>query len=422
MTKLATIADLIDIAAQNLTGVTVKTPLLFNQRLSEITGANIWLKREDLQPVRSYKLRGAYNLISQLDDDAKSRGVVCASAGNHGQGVAWSCNKLGIDGKVFIPSTTPRQKKDRMLALGGGHIELIEAGETYDQASRRSKEYCRVHNSVLVSAFDDERVIAGQGTVIKEVVEQLGKAPDVVLVPVGGGGLLSGVAAWLRTHYPKTRIIGVEPQGAPCFQEAIKIGKPVMLENIDTFIDGAAVGQAGDITYQIVTQANPEFVSVPEGEVCTEMLSMYQIDGVIAEPAGALASAALKTGPLDLDLGIKPGQSVVAILSGGNNDVSRYAEIVERSKVYEGRLRYFLVNFFQEPGALRQFLDSVLGPKDDIVRFEYVKRSNRDTGPALVGIELSDPLEYPDLMRRINSSPLNIEELSPDTPEYRILV
>ncbi len=422
MTTLTQISQMIEEASQTLRGVTAKTPIIRNDRLSTATGAEIWLKREDLQPVRSYKLRGAYNLMSHLTEEERDRGVVCASAGNHGQGVAWSCAELGVNGKIFIPSTTPRQKRDRMHALGGDFIELIEGGDNYDQASRRSKEYCRVHNSVLVPAFDDARVIAGQGTIIKETVEQLGFAPDVVLVPVGGGGLLSGVAAWLRTNYPNTRIVGVEPVGAACFIEAFKAGKPVMLDFVDSFIDGAAVGQAGDITFDLVKQANVELVQVPEGEVSTEMLAMYQVDGIIAEPAGALAAAALKTGPLDLDLNIEPGQTVVSILSGGNNDVSRYAEIVERSNVYEGRQHYFLVTFYQEPGALRRFLDSVLGPYDDITRFEYVKRSNRDTGPALVGIELGDPRTIDEFMRRVNASPLRIEKLNPDTPAYRFLV
>ena len=419
---LTEIANAIETAAETLNGVTQVTPIQFNQRLSQATGANVWIKREDLQPVRSYKLRGAYTLMSSLNPTERAAGVVCASAGNHGQGVAWSCAKLGINGKVFIPATTPRQKRSRMIDLGQGHIELGEVGDTYDEASAACQEYVQETGASLIPAFDDPTVISGQGTVAKEICEQLPTPPGVVLVPVGGGGLLAGVTAWFRTHSPQTRIIGVEPAGATSMKAAIEFGAPVSLASIDTFVDGAAVGRAGKITFELLRHADVELVAVPEGEVCTEMLSMYQVDGIIAEPAGALAAAALPTGPLDIDLGITPGETVVAILSGGNNDVLRYAEIVERSKVYEGRQHYFLVNFYQEPGALRRFLDSILGPDDDITRFEYIKRTNRDTGPALVGVELGDPRDYPALLARIDESFLDIEILNPDTPEYRFLV
>ena len=413
---------MIDAATISLKGVSTLTPLQRIDRLSQATGAEVWVKREDLQPVRSYKLRGAYTLMSQLSQAEREAGVVCASAGNHGQGVAWSCAKLGINARIFIPSTTPRQKRDRMIALGQGHIELVIGGDTYDEASARAKQAVEQDGATLVPAFDDLRTAAGQGTLAAEIVEQLGRAPDVVLVPVGGGGLLAGLGAWFRTHYPATRLVGVEPAGAPCMIEALAAGEPVALSPIDTFIDGAAVSRAGDLTLPLVQQIAPDLIAVPEGQVCTEMLAMYQVEGIIAEPAGALASAALSTDSVDTAITVEPGQSVVSIVSGGNNDVSRYAEIVERSLLHQGRKHYMLVSFPQEPGALRRFLDEVLGPQDDIVHFEYVKRSNRDTGPALVGIELANAFDLDGLMARLSESPVEAELLASDSPMLRFLV
>ncbi|MGO4958316.1 threonine ammonia-lyase IlvA [Luteococcus sp. Sow4_B9] len=421
MTSLADLANFVDDAATRLYGVTVRTPLQRNARLSEATGAEVWLKREDLQPVRSYKLRGAYNLISQLPTAERAAGVVCASAGNHGQGVAWSCARLGIKGRIFVPTTTPRQKRDRMIALGGEWVELVVTGDTYDEAAAAAKEYVASSGATMVSAFDDPRTAAGQGTVAREIVEQLGHVPDVLLVPAGGGGMLAGCAAWLDRH-PRTRIVGVEPAGAACMAAARAAGEPVELATIDTFVDGAAVRRAGDFTFPLVQAAEVELVTVPEGEICTEMLAMYQVDGIIAEPAGALAAASLRSSTHTPAVSVEPGQSVVAIVSGGNNDVSRYAEIVERSLIQEGRKHYLLVNFPQEPGALRRFLDEVLGSDDDITYFEYVKRSNREIGPALVGIELGDPATYPQLMARMTASGITSEVVSPDSPFYRFLI
>ena len=422
VTTLAEMSTLIEAATGTLQGVATLTPLQRNDRLSAASGTEVWLKREDLQPVRSYKLRGAYFLMSLLTTAEREAGVVCASAGNHGQGVAWSCARLGINARVFIPSTTPRQKRDRMLALGQGHIELVVGGDTYDDASTKAKEVAALEGATMVPAFDDLRTIAGQGTLAPEIVAQLGKAPDVLLIPVGGGGLLAGVGAWFRTHYPETRIIGVEPAGAPCMIRALEAGHPVSLQGIDTFVDGAAVSRAGDLTMPLVQDIAPEMIAVPEGQVCTEMLDMYQVDGIIAEPAGALSSAAIRTNAVDTAVTIGRGRTVVSFVSGGNNHVSRYAEIVERSLVHQGRKRYLLVSFPQEPGALRRFLDDVLGPGDDIVHFEYVKRSNRDTGPALVGIELSDPFDFPKLVQRLAESNLQAEVLPQDSPFTRLLV
>lgn len=421
VSSLAELSVLVDDAATRLYGVANRTPLQRNDRLSEATGAEVWLKREDLQPVRSYKLRGAYNLISTLSDAERQAGVVCASAGNHGQGVAWSCSKLGIRGKIFVPSTTPRQKRDRMIALGGEWVDLVVTGDTYDEAAAAAKTVCQETGATMVPAFDDVRTAAGQGTVAREIVEQLGHTPDVLVAPVGGGGMLAGCAAWLSNR-PGTHIIGVEPAGAACMAAAVEAGEPVTLSGIETFCDGAAVARAGEVTFPLVRDAGVELVTSPEGEICTEMLAMYQTDGIIAEPAGALAASALRSANGQPPIQVQPGQSVVVIVSGGNNDVSRYAEIVERSLIQEGRKHYLLVNFPQEPGALRRFLDEVLGSDDDITYFEYVKRSNREIGPALVGIELGDPASYPDLMQRLSASGITTEVVSPDSPFYRFLI
>jgi len=409
-------ARAVDEAAARLAGVVVQTPLQLNERLTARTGASIWLKREDLQPVRSYKIRGAYNLIAQLGESERQAGVICASAGNHGQGVAFACARLGIRGRIYVPSTTPRQKRERMRQVGEGMIELVVHGDTYDEAASAAKVAALETGASIVPAFDDPRTIAGQGTVAREIVEQFGHAPDVLIVPVGGGGMLAGCLTWLSENHPQTRVIGVEPAGAACLSVALEAGAPRDLTRLDTFVEGAAVRRAGDLTFAIAQRHRPAMHSVPEGKVCVEMLELYQTEGIIAEPAGALASASV---------GIykpKPGQTVVAILSGGNNDVSRYSEIVERALVYEGRKHYFLVNFPQEPGALRRFLDEVLGPDDDITLFEYVKRSNRETGPALVGIELGDPTTLSALLQRMHDSPIKAEVVAPDSPFYRFLV
>jgi threonine dehydratase len=410
-------AGSIEAAVDRLDGVAVRTPLQRNLRLSERTGAQVWLKREDLQIGRSYKLRGAYNLIAQLDDTAKAAGVVCASAGNHGQGLAYSCHILGVQGKVFVPRTTPRQKRDRIAALGGKQIKVIVTGDTYDDAAAAALAEGQATGATMVPAFDDPRTVAGQGTLAVELVDQLGQAPDVLVVPVGGGGLVAGVATWIAERHPGVRIVGVEPGGAASMAAALEAGEPVTLPHLDSFVDGAAVRRVGEVTLPLVQRTGVELMSVPEGLVCSEMLELYQTDGLIAEPAGALSTSALGNG-----LDVRPGETVVCLLSGGNNDVSRYGEILERSLVYEGLKHYFLVTFPQEPGALRTFLDGALGPDDDITLFEYVKRNNRETGVALVGIEISNRDDLPGLLARMEAAPLDIERVNPNSPEFRYLI
>ncbi|MDO5723104.1 MAG: threonine ammonia-lyase IlvA [Flaviflexus sp.] len=407
----------VDEAAECI-GTTVRTtPLETSERLSAIAGVDVLLKREDLQVGRSYKVRGAYNLISNLSDDQRAAGVVCASAGNHAQGVAFACRELKIHGKVFLPSTTPRQKRRRIQDIGGGWIEQIYAGTTFDEAAAASREYSEEHGATYVHPFDDPLTIAGQGTVVREVIRQAYIRPAHVIVPVGGGGLLAGTALWLKEHYPATRLIGVEPAGAASMRAALDHGGPHRLTNVDGFVDGAAVARAGDNTYPIVAELVDEIISVDEGAVCTEMMELYQIEGIIAEPAGALASTALATGAVKPESG-----PVVCLVSGGNNDISRYDEILERSLVHEGLRHYFLVTFPQEPGALRHFLDEVLSEGEDIVLFEYTKKNNRETGPALVGIDIDNRERLGGLLERMEASPLSIDKLQPDSPIFSFLL
>jgi len=409
-------AALVDDAAERLAGVVATTPLEPNARLSELLGAQVWLKREDLQTVRSYKVRGAYNFIAQMDEEARSRGVVAASAGNHAQGLAFACAALGVHGRVYLPRTTPRQKRDRIAYLGGKVVEIIVGGDTYDDASAAASADAAATGATLVPAFDDPRTIAGQGTVAREVVAQLGRTPDLLVLPVGGGGLLAGAVTWLDERHGDVRVVGVEPAGAACVAAAVAAGEPVTLADLDTFVDGAAVRRAGSVTYPLIAKSSAELRVVAEGQVCSEMLALYQSDGIIAEPAGALATAALR------EMAVPPGATVVCVLSGGNNDVSRYAEVVERALIHEGRKHYFLVEFPQEPGALRRFLDEVLGPDDDITLFEYTKRNNRETGPALVGIELSRPEDLEPLLARMQAAPPSIERVEPTSALFRFLL
>ncbi|HWC22789.1 MAG TPA: threonine ammonia-lyase IlvA [Flexivirga sp.] len=408
-------------AATAIEGFAVQTPLHPNARLSELVGARVLLKREDLQPVRSYKIRGAVNLIRGLSEQERAQGVVCASAGNHAQGVALACAELGVKARIYLPRNTPRQKRDRVAALGGEYVRLILHGDTYDDASKAAVLDASRTGATLAPAFDDPRVIAGQGTVTREILQELGHAPDILLVPVGGGGLLAGALLALAEApaefgADKCRVIAVEPVGAASLQGALDAGGPLDLGEIDTFADGTAVRKVGDHPFEIIRDAGVEVATVETGAICQEMLRLYQVDGIIAEPSGAMAMA-------DLDRrGIEPDATVVAMLSGGNNDVSRYAEVIERALVHEGRKHYFLVDFPQEPGALRRFLQDILGPDDDITFFEYVKRNNREFGPALVGVELGDPASYDALLGRAEESPLVVEPLPPDSPMLRYLV
>ncbi|WP_245988752.1 threonine ammonia-lyase IlvA [Flexivirga caeni] len=408
-------------AAAAIEGLAVRTLLQPNERLSELVGARVLLKREDLQPVRSYKIRGAVNLLHSLTEQERQQGIVCASAGNHAQGVALACAELGVRARIYLPRNTPRQKRDRVAQLGGDHVRLILHGNTYDDASKAAVLDASRTGATLAPAFDDPRVIAGQGTVVREVLQELGHAPDILLVPVGGGGLLAGALLALAEApaefgADRCRVVGVEPTGAASLQAALAAGRPLDLAEIDTFADGTAVRKVGEHPFEIIRNSGVEVVTVETGAICQEMLRLYQVDGIIAEPSGAMSMADLE------NRGIAPGSTVVAILSGGNNDVSRYAEVIERALLHEGRKHYFLVEFPQEPGALRRFLQDILGADDDITFFEYVKRNNREVGPALVGVELGDPATFDALLARAAASPLVVEALPADSPMLRYLI
>lgn len=400
-----------------LSEVVVRTPLQLDATLSLRYGCNVYLKREDLQVVRSFKIRGAYNMIRSLQPKDLERGIVCASAGNHAQGVAFSCNALGIRGKIFMPSTTPNQKVKQVKRFGGEHVEVVLTGDTYDDAYEESMKACTESGMTFIHPFDDPKIVAGNGTIGMEIMESLSVPVDYVFVTIGGGGLVSGVGTYLKTVSPQTKVIGVEPAGAASMTEALKQKQVVTLEAIDKFVDGAAVKRVGDLNYEISAKILDDIVQVPEGKACTTILELYNDSAIVVEPAGALPVSAL-----DMYRDQIRGKNVVCIISGGNNDIDRMQEMKERSLIYEGLKHYFLINFPQRAGALREFLEQVLGPNDDIARFEYTKKHNKENGPALVGIELSDKADYEALIARMTSKGIAYTELNRDLNLFNLLI
>lgn len=403
-------------AKERLSKVVYRTPLTFNQNLSRKYRANIYLKREDLQVVRSYKLRGAYNMMSSLSPEQLKRGVVCASAGNHAQGFAFSCKKLNARGVVFMPIITPNQKVNQTKMFGEEFVEVVLTGDTFDDCAIAARQYTEENNMVFIPPFEDEKIIEGQGTVGMEILEDLNDI-DYLFVPVGGGGLASGTGTYFKTYSPKTKVIGLEPEGAPSMYEAIKAGHPVALDNIDRFVDGAAVKRVGDLTFSICREVLDDMHLVPEGKVCSTILKLYNEDAIVVEPAGALSIAGLD----DYAEEIK-GKTVVCIVSGSNNDIDRMQEIKERSLQYEGLKHYFLVRFAQRPGALKEFVNDVLGPNDDITRFEYIQKHNKEIGPALVGIELKSKKDYDQLICNLREHHFSYTELNKNDDLFGYLV
>jgi threonine dehydratase len=399
-------------AAEKLNGVVYRTPLMRNINLSDRYEANILLKREDLQVVRSYKLRGAYNKISSLPQEQLRNGIVCASAGNHAQGVAYSCFQLGIKGRIFMPETTSAQKVNQVKMFGKNQVEVVLTGDTFDASYYEALNYSEFNHVTFIHPFDDPKVIAGQGTVGSEILEDAGMPIDYLFLPVGGGGLASGVGSFFKQMSPHTVIVGVEPEGAPSMKKSLEAGEKVTLEEIDKFVDGAAVKQVGDLTFAICQEALDEVMTVPEGKVCTTILRLYNEEAIVAEPAGALTISAL-----DFYKDQIKGKNVVCVVSGGNNDITRTEEIKERSLLYEGLKHYFIVNFPQRAGALREFVVDVLGPKDDITHFEYTKKNSRERGPALVGIELENREDFDQLIQRMAEKNFNCEYIN-DRPEF----
>ncbi len=411
-------ASTIDVRAaeEAIRPVILRTPLQFHAKLSERFNCEVFLKREDLQVVRSYKLRGAYNLIRSLTDEQLSHGVVCASAGNHAQGVAFSCRNLGIKGVIYMPAITPKQKINQVRMFGGDNIEIVLTGDTFDDCQTQALEYASTTGKIFIPPFDHPKVIEGQGTVGKEILDEIEKV-DLLFVPVGGGGLSAGIGLYLREHSPETKLIGVEPSGAPSMREALKAGHPVKLEKIQRFVDGAAVQRVGDLTFQICKDVLSDMILVPEGKVSSTILQLYNEDAIVAEPAGALAIAALDQYKKQI-----VGKRVVCIISGGNNDIDRMQEIKERSLLYEGLKHYFIVRFAQRPGALKEFVNHILGPNDDIVRFEFIQKHNKETGPALIGIEVKTRDDFHSLLVRMDEYKLNYTLVNQNENLFEYLV
>ncbi|HFR3851889.1 TPA: threonine ammonia-lyase IlvA [Streptococcus suis] len=400
--------------------VVVRTPLDYSRYLSEKYGATIYLKRENEQRVRSFKIRGAYYAISQLTDDEKSRGVVCASAGNHAQGVAYTCQEMQIPATIFMPITTPQQKIGQVKFFGGDYVEIRLVGDTFDESAKAAQDYTQESGKTFIDPFDDENVQAGQGTVAYEILEEAEEQTisfDQILVPIGGGGLVAGVSAYLKEHAPEIKIVGVEASGARSMKAAFDKGRPVKLDQIDKFADGIAVQKVGKSTYEVARKYVDRLIGVDEGWISGTILDLYSKLGIVAEPAGAATIAALEVVKDQIK-----GQTICCIISGGNNDINRMPEMEERALIYEGIKHYFVVNFPQRPGALREFVNDILGPNDDITRFEYIKRANKGTGPVLIGIALGDKTDYTQFISRLEEFDPQYINLHENDSLYKMLV
>ncbi|MCY7350768.1 MAG: threonine ammonia-lyase [Cytophagaceae bacterium] len=416
--KSAVLLHLDDVykAAERLRHVAAHTPLMHNLNLSDRYGAGIYLKREDLQTVRSYKIRGAYNCMTKLPKEALAKGVVCASAGNHAQGLAYACRVMDVKGTIFMPTTTPNQKVKQVKLFGKEAVEVVLIGDTYDDAYLAARAFEQVNGATFVHPFDDLGVIEGQATVGLEIIDDADFKIDYVLFAIGGGGLASGVGSVFKQLSPHTKLIGVEPAGSPSMKVALEHGEVVTLDHIDKFVDGAAVKRVGDLTFQICREVLDNVLLVPEGKVCTTIMQLYNEEAIVVEPAGALTIAAL-----DFMKDEIRGKNVVCLVGGGNNDITRMEEIKERSLLYEGLKHYFIIRFPQRAGAFRDFLN-VLGPNDDITRFEYVKKTNREQGPALVGIELKNRADFEPLLQRMDEQKIAHEYLNDQPDLFGILV
>lgn len=404
-------------ASNTLAEILEPTPFRMNEHLSQTYNANVYLKREDLQMVRSYKIRGAYNKIRSIAPENLVNGIVCASAGNHAQGVAFSCNKLKIKGSIYMPTTTPRQKINQVRMFGKEYIEIVLTGDTFDAANKAAIEYARDSNKTFIPPFDDKQIIEGQGTIGYEILQQSKEPLDFVFVPIGGGGLASGVGSYIKRMSPSTKVIGVEPAGAACMKTAIEKGEVIELEHIDKFVDGAAVKKAGMLTYEICKEVLDDIILVPEGAVCTSIIDMYNKNAIVVEPAGALSVAALRFYADQIR-----GKRVACIVSGSNNDIIRMEEIREKSLLYEGLKHYFIVNFPQKSGVILSFIRDIVGPDADLVHFQYIKKTNKDFGPALVGIEVTDRCVVEDITKRMTEHNLSFEYINENNKLFEILI
>lgn len=409
---------LIEQAAEKLSAVVQSTPLVRSEILSERYECNVYLKREDMQKVRSYKIRGAYNKMASVDRDILENGIICASAGNHAQGVALSCRLMQVPGTIYMPNTTPNQKVSKVEFFGKEFVTIHLIGDTFDDSFRVAMEDATRNNKIFIHPFDDIHIIAGQGTVGLEILRDATDFEvDYLFLPIGGGGLASGVGSYFARKSPQTRIIGLEPKGAPSMYESLRQGHVVALDHIDPFVDGAAVKQPGKLTFEICKEVLDDIRLIPEGKVCSTILKMYNEEAIVVEPAGALSASALDFYKTQIK-----GKNVVCVISGGNNDITRTEEIKEKSLLYEGLKHYFIINFPQRAGALREFLNNVLGPNDDIAFFEYVKKTSRESGPALVGIELKNVKDYDELIERMKKFNIDFQNLNEDTTLFELLI
>ena len=404
-------------ASGTLAEILEPTPFQKNNNLSDVYEAGVYLKREDLQMVRSYKIRGAYNKIRSLAPEVLKYGIVCASAGNHAQGVAFSCNKLQIMGSIYMPVTTPKQKIEQVRMFGKEYIDIVLVGDTFDAANSAAIEYARKSGKTFIPPFDDEKIIEGQGTIGYEILSQSKKPLDYIFVPIGGGGLASGLGAYIKQMSPETKIIGVEPAGAPCMKVAIETGEVVELEHIDKFIDGAAVKKAGKKTYEICKEVLDDIITVPEGAVCTTIIQLYNKSAIVVEPAGALSIAALRFYAEEIK-----GKNVACIISGSNNDITRMEEIREKSLIYEGLKHYFIVSFPQKTGALLSFIRDIIGPTDNLVYIQYIRKTNKEEGPALIGIEVAAKEDFKALMKRMDEHHMTYEYINENNKLFEILI
>ena len=416
-TKYFPTTENIEKAAAVLSEIIDPTPFNRNNFLSDVYEAEVYLKREDLQIVRSYKIRGAYNKIRTLEPEILKYGIVCASAGNHAQGVAFSCNKLQIMGSIFMPTTTPKQKIEQVRMFGKEYIDIVLTGDTFDAANSAAIDFANKSGRTFIPPFDDPKVMEGQGTIGREIMSQSTEKLDYIFVPIGGGGLASGLGSYIKAVSPETKIIGVEPAGAPCMKAAIEKGEVVELEQIDKFVDGAAVKKAGSLTYEVCKEVLDDIVIVPEGAVCTTIIQMYNKSAIVVEPDGALAAAALRFYADKIK-----GKRVACIVSGSNNDITRMEEIREKSLLYEGLKHYFLVNFPQKSGAVLSFIRDVIGPTDDLVYIQYIRKTNKESGPALIGIELADKEDFAPLMRRMEAHGISYEYINDNNILFEILI
>lgn len=404
-------------AATRLDNVIRRTPWEFNKRLSAMTDASVFIKREDLQQIRSFKIRGAYNKISSLTKAERTGGIVCASAGNHAQGFAFSCQKLQIQGDVYMPATTPQQKVSQVRMFGGEFIEIVLTGDTYDACQKHALKASKKQGKTFIHPFDDKEVIEGQATMALEILNQSSASLDYILVPVGGGGLISGIITVMKSLSPKTKIIGVEPQGAPSMQKALEAGQRISLKKMDRFVDGAAVRQVGELPFEICKSNLSEIITVAEGQICQTILDLYNKEGIVAEPAGALALAGLEM----LKTNFK-GKRIAVLLCGGNNDILRMPEISERALLYANLKHYFLIDFPQRAGALKEFVTDILGPNDDITHFEFSKKSYRTNASAVVGIQLKEATDFSLLVERMKNHNFKFDYLNDKHSLFQFLI